>query len=173
MRLARVSWCVLPVVVAALATAVPVRAEELALNAPSPSRILLDLQRREISVMLDGRMHGSWPVAIGDPKTPTPQGEFSILTKEMNPIYVSEKSGQRKELSGPTSPIGDRYLVFHRNGRGEFGIHGTPWPHWVKTRAAVSLGCVRMLNVHVRQFLTLLTWGQPLKSEDEISFFSL
>ena len=68
----RVSWCVLPVVAAALATAVPVREEELALNAPSPSRILLDLQRREISVMLDGRMHGFWPVAIGDPKTPTP-----------------------------------------------------------------------------------------------------
>jgi lipoprotein-anchoring transpeptidase ErfK/SrfK len=159
MRLARVSWCVLPVVAAALATAVPVRAEELALNAPSPSRILLDLQRREISVMLDGRMHGSWPVAIGDPKTPTPQGEFSILTKQMNPIYVSEKSGQRKELSGPTSPIGDRYLVFHLNGRGEFGIHGTPWPHWVKTRAAVSLGCVRMLNVHVRQLFDLVDVG--------------
>ena len=159
MRLMRIASCVLPVMAVALAMAVPVRAEELALNTSLPSRILLDLQRREISVMLDGRMHGSWPVAIGDPKTPTPQGEFSILTKQMNPISVSEKSGQRKELSGPTSPIGDRYLVFHRNGRGEFGIHGTPWPHWVKTRAAVSLGCVRMLNVHVRQLFDLVDVG--------------
>ena len=159
MRLARASWCVLPVVAAALATAVPVRAEELALNAPSPSRIPLDLQRREIRVMLNDRIHGSWPVAIGDPKTPTPQGKFSLLIKQMNPIYVSEKSGQRKELSGPTSPIGDCYLFFHRNGRGEFGIHGTPWPHWVKTRAAVSLGCVRMLNVHVRQLFDLVDVG--------------
>ena len=159
MRLMRIASCVLPVMAVALAMAVPVRAEELALNTSLPSRILLDLQRREISVLLDGRMRGSWPVAIGDPKTPTPQGEFSILTKEMNPIYVSEKSGQRKELSGPTSPIGDRYLVFHRNGRGEFGIHGTPWPHWVKTRAAVSLGCVRMLNVHVRQLFDLVDVG--------------
>jgi hypothetical protein len=78
---------------AALAMAVPVRAEELALNTSLPSRILLDLQRREISVVLDGRMRGSWPVAIGDPKTPTPQGEFSILTKKIDPIYVSKKSG--------------------------------------------------------------------------------
>ena len=128
MRLMRIASCVLPVMAVALAMAVPVRAEELALNTSLPSRILLDLQRREISVLLDGRMRGSWPVAIGDPKTPTPQGEFSILTKTIDPIYVSEKSGQRKELSGPTSPIGDRYLAFHRNGRGEFGIHGTPWP---------------------------------------------
>ena len=36
----RLSWCVLPIVVAALATAVPSRAEELALRAPVPSRIL-------------------------------------------------------------------------------------------------------------------------------------
>ena len=139
MRLMRIASCVLPVLAVALAMAVPVRAEELALNTSLPSRILLDLQRREISVLLDGRMRGSWPVAIGDPKTPTPQGEFSILTKKIDPIYVSEKSGQRKELSGPTSPIGDRYLAFHRNGRGEFGIHGTPWPHWVKNSASVSL----------------------------------
>ena len=159
MRLMRIASCVLPVIAVALAMAVPVRAEELALNTSLPSRILLDLQRREISVLLDGRMRGSWSVAIGDPKTPTPQGEFSILTKKIDPIYVSEKSGQRKELSGPTSPIGDRYLAFHRNGRGEFGIHGTPWPHWVKTRAAVSLGCVRMLNAHVRQLFDLVDVG--------------
>ena len=163
MRLMRIASCVLPVMAVALAMAVPVRAEELALNTSLPSRILLDLQRREISVLLDGRMRGSWPVAIGDPKTPTPKGEFSILTKKIDPIYVSEKSGQRKELSGPTSPIGDRYLAFHRNGRGEFGIHGTPWPHWVKTRAAVSLGCVRMLNVHVRQLFDLVDVGTTLE----------
>ena len=163
MRLMRIASCVLPVMAVALAMAVPVRAEELALNTSLPSRILFDLQRREISVLLDGRMRGSWPVAIGDPKTPTPQGEFSILTKKIDPIYVSEKSGQRKELSGPTSPIGDRYLAFHRNGRGEFGIHGTPWPHWVKTRAAVSLGCVRMLNVHVRQLFDLVDVGTTLE----------
>ena len=163
MGLMRIASCVLPVMAVALAMAVPVRAEELALNTSLPSRILLDLQRREISVLLDGRMRGSWPVAIGDPKTPTPQGEFSILTKKIDPIYVSEKSGQRKELSGPTSPIGDRYLAFHRNGRGEFGIHGTPWPHWVKTRAAVSLGCVRMLNVHVRQLFDLVDVGTTLE----------
>ena len=163
MRLMRVCWFGLPAVFVAMAAAVPVRAEQLALQSPSPSRILLDLQRREISVVLDGRMRGSWPVAIGDPKTPTPQGHFSILTKKINPIYVSKKSGQRKELSGPTSPIGDRYLAFHRNARGEFGIHGTPWPHWVQTRAAVSLGCVRMLNAHVRQLFDLVDVGTTLE----------
>ena len=42
-------------------------------------------------------------------------------------------------------------MAFRRNGRGEFEIYETPWPHWVQIRSDVSLGCVRMLNTHVRQ----------------------
>ena len=129
----------------------------------SESRIVLDLRKRQISVLRDGRRLGPWPVAIGDPKTPTPVGEFAILTKKVNPVYVSHKSGQRVEMQGPSSPIGDRYMAFHRNGRGEFGIHGTAWPHWVQIRAAVSLGCVRMLNAHVRQLFEAVDVGTTME----------
>ena len=129
----------------------------------SASRIVLDLRKRQISVLRDGRRLGPWPVAIGDPKTPTPVGEFEILTKKVNPVYVSHKSGKRVEMQGPSSPIGDRYMAFHRNGRGEFGIHGTAWPHWVQIRAAVSLGCVRMLNAHVRQLFEVVDVGTTME----------
>ena len=138
-------------------------AQEVAYRGPSSSRIVLDLGRRQIRVLREGQTLGPWPVAIGDPSTPTPTGDFEILTKKDNPVYVNHKSGQRRELSGPSSPIGDRYLAFHRNGRGEFGIHGTPWPHWVQIRAAVSLGCVRMLNTHVRQLFDAVDVGTTLE----------
>ncbi len=42
---------------------------------------------------------------------------------------MTHKPGQRRELRGPSSPIGDRYMAFHRNGLGEFVTHGTAWPH--------------------------------------------
>ena len=132
-------------------------------RAPRESRIVLDLSRRRISLVRGDQRLGSWPVAIGDPKTPTPRGEFAILTKKVDPIYVTHKSGQRRELRGPSSPIGDRYMAFHRNGRGEFGIHGTAWPHWVQIRAAVSLGCVRMLNSHIRQLFDAVDVGTRLE----------
>ncbi len=130
---------------------------------PQESRIVLDLSKRQISLVRGGQRLGSWPVAIGDPKTPTPKGEFAIRTKKVDPIYVTNKAGQRRELRGPSSPIGDRYMAFHRNGRGEFGIHGTAWPHWVQIRAAVSLGCVRMLNSHIRQLFEAVDVGTRLE----------
>ena len=42
--------------------------------------------------------------------------------------------------------LGYRWIGFHKQGRDDFGIHGTPWPWWVDARAAVSHGCVRMRN---------------------------
>ena len=141
----------------------PAAAQELALLEPADTRIVLDLRRREIAVVRAGQRWGPWPVAIGDPQTPTPQGTFSILSKQINPVYLSTKGGKPRKLVGPTSPIGDRYLGFHRGDRGEFGIHGTPWPHWVRSRAAVSLGSVRMLNAHIRELFDVVEVGTPLQ----------
>ena len=107
----------------------PAAAKELALLEPADTRIVLDLRRRKLAVVRAGQRWGPWPVAIGDPQTPTPQGTFSILSKQINPVYLSTKGGKPRKLVGPTSPIGDRYLGFHRGDRVEFGIHGTPWPH--------------------------------------------
>ena len=76
---------------------------------------------------------------------------------------MTHKSGQRQELRGPGSPIGDRYMAFQRNGRGEFGINGTAWPHWVRIRAAVSLSCVRMLKIQIRHLFDAVDVGTRLE----------
>ena len=162
-------WSLVPVMLAGLlaGSVLPCFAAEpaeLAVRQPArESRIVLDLSKRQITLVRGEQRLGAWPVAIGDPKTPTPKGEFAILNKKVNPIYVTHKSGQRRELRGPSSPIGDRYMAFHRNARGEFRIHGTAWPHWVQIRAAVSLGCVRMLNSHIRQLFDAVDVGKPLE----------
>ena len=54
-------------------------------------------------------------------------------------------------------------MAFHRNGRGEFGIHGTAWPHWVQIHGAVSLGWVRMLNSYTRQLFDAVDVGTRLE----------
>ena len=66
--------------------------EELALRRPArESRMVQDLSKRRITLVRGEQQLGSWPVAIGDPKTPTRKGEFAILNKKVNPIYVTHK----------------------------------------------------------------------------------
>ena len=95
----------------------PGAAQELALRTSTDTRIVLDLGRRQISVIRAGQRLGPWPVAIGDAQTPTPKGTFTIVSKQVNPVYLSIKGGQRRELMGASSPIGDRHIGFHHDGR--------------------------------------------------------
>ena len=135
----------------------------MAVRHPVEGRVVLDLGRRQISVVRQGQTLGPWPVAIGDPKTPTPSGMFKVENMMINPQYQSTKSGKVHPKRGPQSPLGHRWIGFLRSGPNQFGIHGTPWPHWVKTRAAVSNGCVRMLNAHVQQLYEHVEVGMAVE----------
>jgi lipoprotein-anchoring transpeptidase ErfK/SrfK len=139
---------------------------------PSPStaalkstrEIVLELGKRTISLMENGQVLGSWPVAVGDPATPTPTGRFAIRNKVVNPQYQSTKSGKNNPTIGPQGPLGDRWIGFHTTERDQFGIHGTPtaWEWTVRSRAAVSHGCVRMLTPHVRELFDKVDVGTPV-----------
>ena len=128
------------------------------------SQIVLELGRRRISLIDNGRVAGSWPVAIGDPATPTPTGTFRVLNKVVNPQYQSTKSGNVNATVGPNGPLGDRWIGFHNQGPNMFGIHGTPaaWAWAVQQGAAVTHGCVRMLGDHVRVLFDRIAVGTPV-----------
>jgi lipoprotein-anchoring transpeptidase ErfK/SrfK len=130
----------------------------------SNREILLELGKRQISLVDNGRVVGSWPVAVGDPSTPTPTGRFKVRNKVVNPQYQSTKSGKNNPTIGPQGPLGDRWIGFHTTERDQFGIHGTPtaWEWTVKSRSAVSHGCVRMLTPHVRQLFDQVDVGTPV-----------
>jgi lipoprotein-anchoring transpeptidase ErfK/SrfK len=132
--------------------------------ATSTRQILLQLGKREISLLEDGKVVGSWPVAVGDPATPTPTGQFKVRNKVINPQYQSTKSGKVNPTLGAQGPLGDRWIGFHATEKDQFGIHGTPsaWAWTVTSRAAVSHGCVRMLTPHVRQLFDQVEVGTPV-----------
>ena len=58
--------------------------------------------------------------------------------------------------------MGVRYAAYVQIGTGEYAIHGTVWPNWVKLRAAVSLCCIRMLNSDVIQVYNRIKVGTPV-----------
>ncbi|MFN9621642.1 MAG: L,D-transpeptidase [Cyanobacteriota bacterium] len=159
--------------VAATGTATPSGALPAATPAvPAPAtaaltshrEILLELGKRTISLVENGKVVSSWPVAVGEPATPTPTGRFAIRNKVVNPQYQSTKSGKNNPTIGPQGPLGDRWIGFHTTERDQFGIHGTPtaWEWTVRSRAAVSHGCVRMLTPHVRELFDKVDVGTPV-----------
>ncbi|MEB3200057.1 MAG: L,D-transpeptidase [Synechococcaceae cyanobacterium] len=127
-------------------------------------QILLELGRRRISLLENGKVMGSWPVAIGDPATPTPTGTFQVQNMVINPQYQSTKSGKINATVGPNGPLGDRWIGFLNQGKNQFGIHGTPaaWAWAVQQGAAVTHGCVRMLGDHVRFLFDRVSLGTPV-----------
>lgn len=131
---------------------------------PVVREILLELGKRQISLIEGSQVIGRWPVAIGDPSTPTPVGRFTIENMVVNPVYQSTSSGKINATKGPQAPLGDRWIGFKQSGVNQYGIHGTPdaWAWTVTSRAAVSNGCVRMLTPHVRQLFELVDVGTPV-----------
>jgi lipoprotein-anchoring transpeptidase ErfK/SrfK len=128
---------------------------------PVVREILLELGKRQISLLEGSQVIGRWPVAIGDPSTPTPVGRYTIENMVVNPVYQSTSSGKINATRGPQAPLGDRWIGFKQSGVNQYGIHGTPdaWAWTVTSRAAVSNGCVRMLTPHVRELFSKVQLG--------------
>jgi LysM repeat protein len=126
-----------------------------------PYKIFLELNNRRLFLKKDSLTINTYPVAIGKPSTPTPEGDFKILSKIMNPGGV----------------LGTRWMQFTWS---EHGIHGTNQP-WLIGQA-VSNGCVRMHNSNVEQVYSRVSIGtaviirnsfnnpgQPLNPKDPIN----
>tara|TARA_A100001011_G_C13559488_1_gene535677 strand:- start:4 stop:471 length:468 start_codon:yes stop_codon:yes gene_type:complete len=127
--------------------------------AQAETSIQISLKNRYLTLFDDGKVIGKYPVAIGAPESPTPAGSYAITKMEPAPTY--HKKG-KVIAPGPKNPVGVRYMAYVQIGTGEYAIHGTAWPNWVKLRSAVSLGCIRMLNNDVIQVFNRVKVGTPV-----------
>ncbi|HJN35947.1 MAG: L,D-transpeptidase [Prochlorococcus sp.] len=128
--------------------------------------VIVSLRHRYLTLMENGRQIAKYPVAIGAPESPTPPGDYRIRKKVDDPSYYSH-SHHKLFAPGKSNPVGVRYMVFLDSGSKEYAIHGTAWPNWVKLRAAVSLGCIRMLNHDVVKLYQDVEVGTPVIVTDK------
>jgi hypothetical protein len=124
----------------------------MVLAAPS---ITVNLPSRTLSLLDNGKLVKVYSVAIGSSATPTPQGEFKIYDKEVNPIWYPPGKGYNV-ASGPDNPLGYRWLEFATN----YGIHGTNHPESIGS--VISNGCIRMNENDVEELFKQVTLGTPV-----------
>jgi lipoprotein-anchoring transpeptidase ErfK/SrfK len=105
------------------------------------ANILLTKSNRQITLFDGNSPIRQYPVAIGKPSTPTPEGNFAVATKIINPGGI----------------LGTRWMGLNYDA---YGIHGTnaPW----KIGQMVSNGCIRMHNAHAEELFHLINVGTPV-----------
>lgn len=136
---------------------------------------MLDRQRRELSLVENGRLVRRFPVAVGMPGWETPVGRFQVLNKTENPVWEHPQKGTHT-AAGPANPLGSRWIGFHQDCQGRrgwdgehmldvkgcvvAGFHGTP--HRWTVGQALSHGCVRLYDEDVRQVFDFVSIGTPV-----------
>lgn len=112
--------------------------------------ILINLPQRMLFHFSQGKLRAVYPVGLGKPSWPTPQGEFRIVSRVKNKPWLVPKSIQeemRREGKvvleevppGPDNPLGAHWLGLSIWG---YGIHGTIAPASIYQFR--SHGCIRL-----------------------------
>lgn len=100
-----------------------------------------------------------FPIATGNPKTPTPTGVTKVIEKVKNPTWIPPEwaGGGDPVEAGPDNPLGDRWVGLGFPG---YGIHSTTSPNSIGLSA--SHGCMRMRPNDVHIFFDLVRVGMPV-----------
>ena len=118
-------------------TARPTREADVALR--------LNIPAFRLDLLQAGVVTASYPVAVGEPRYPTPAGEFRLTHITWNPWWYPPPSEWARNDSihppGSSNPMGPVKLQFGER----YFLHGTPLESSIGK--AASHGCVRMRDV--------------------------
>lgn len=108
-----------------------------------------------------------YPVATGKSPEYTPEGNFYIVKKYINPYWGG--AGKFKPIKGgaPNNPLGKRWLGLSIRGGGTYGIHGNSNVYSIGKYA--SLGCIRMFNDDIELIFDIIDYNTPVWIVRDIS----
>lgn len=125
-----------------------------------PTVVTVSHDAKLARVFQRGSVVKTYRVAVGDPEYPTPEGQFSIQTKQIDPVWNVPDSEWAGALAGTTIPGGDprnplraRWIGFN----GSVGFHGTA--DLASLGRAASHGCVRMDPTDVKDLFERVDVG--------------
>ena len=130
--------------------------------------IVINIPDLTLYLFKEGRLHATYPVALGMTKKSTlcswhtPTGKFKITSKSKNPTWNVPPSLQQKMIMegkavvtvvppGPRNPLGKFAL---RTSLGDILIHSTISPESINSFS--SHGCVRMLPLNMEAFFNTI-----------------
>lgn len=135
-------------------------------------QVVLHRSTRQLMVFDQGELRLRVPAAVGTQGWETPVGEHRVLFKTADPVWRHPGTGTLVP-AGVRNPLGARWIAFYQDcsnpggwdgeaivqvkGCSHVGLHGTPH-RWTVGRA-VSHGCVRLYDEHIRAVFDLVDVG--------------
>jgi lipoprotein-anchoring transpeptidase ErfK/SrfK len=125
-------------------------------NSQKPSRrVLVSIPDRKLAILENGNVLRTFQVAVGADLSPSPTGEFRIVSRLKDPTYYHTGV---VIPPGKDNPIGPRWLGLNKKG---YGIHGTNKPKSIGK--AASHGCIRLRNRDIEQFYQMVSVGDVVE----------
>lgn len=121
--------------------------------------VLVSLVDRQLAVIQDGIVMATFRVAVGAAVSPSPTGEFKVVSRVQNPTYYHPGI---VIPTGKSNPIGTRWLGLSQKG---YGIHGTNAPRSIGR--AASHGCIRLRNRDMEKLFTMVRVGDTVRIRSE------
>ena len=136
-------------------------AQEQVFVAPAPVKrvVVVSVPDRKLVVMENGAVLRVFQVAVGANVSPSPTGEFEIVSRLTDPTYYHAGV---VIPAGADNPLGPRWIGFNKKG---YGIHGTNAPGSIGK--AASHGCIRMRNRDIVQFFAMVNVGDTVEIHAE------
>ncbi|MBM6617370.1 L,D-transpeptidase [Bacillus suaedaesalsae] len=132
--------------------------------------LIVNKQTNQLAYINHGELKSIYDVATGYTDELTPEGEFTIVVKAVNPYY------RKKNIEGGTkdNPLGTRWMGFDAEGTDGriYGIHGNN--NAMSIGHYVTQGCVRLRNNEIEQLFNEIPLGTKIKiTNTDMSFIEL
>ena len=127
-----------------LASLSPVPVPDAMASPATPSRrIVINTATRTLWLYQNNRLIRAFPVGVGRRGFETPLGTFRVIRKVTDPGWENpyKPGGMEQMTPGEANPLGSRWIGFHRNDKGEFGIHGTNKPGSIVSPELAGTSC--------------------------------
>jgi lipoprotein-anchoring transpeptidase ErfK/SrfK len=121
--------------------------------------IIISIPDRQLALVDDGRVVKTYPIAVGADDTPSPHGDFKIISRVSNPSWAHKG---KVVAPGKKNPVGSRWMGLSLKG---YGIHGTNAPRSIGK--AASHGCFRMSKKDVEELFGLVRVGDTVTIRGE------
>jgi lipoprotein-anchoring transpeptidase ErfK/SrfK len=128
-------------------------------SAAQERRIIVSIPDRQLAVIENGQTIRKFSIAVGSAKSPSPTGEFRVVSRLKDPTYYHPGV---VIPAGPNNPIGPRWMGLNKTG---YGIHGTNEPSSIGK--AASHGCIRLSNKNVKELFQMVRVGDVVEIDGE------